>query len=209
MNRKQPIPGFLARLIHLIDQEAPHAWAARMGIAKATMHGLLREASPSSATLVKIARHSNVSLTWLLSGRGPERLTGLPSRPEPPSALPDSSLLAPAWSEEEEPPAWMRQSADVESEHQTWVMVRGDGMEPTLRAGDWMLVDRRERRVTCDAIHLLELEGAWLPKRLQAGLQGEVWVRCDNPAYGPFSVPPAARSQLAIVGRVIWIGRRM
>ncbi|MBF0212019.1 MAG: helix-turn-helix transcriptional regulator [Magnetococcales bacterium] len=209
MNHKQHIPGFLDRLMRIIDEESPHTWAGRIGIAKATMHGLLRDATPSSATLLKIAQRTNVSITWLLTGQGPERLVMI-SAQETCEPEREEQFFAPEWPEEPSvgPSAeWTRLVSGKDPAQLEWIMVRGDGMEPSLRAGDWLLVDRRERRIVSDTIHLLDFEGEWLPKRLQIGLHGEVRVGCDNPAYESFTLSRADRNRLSIIGRVIWIGR--
>lgn len=78
MNHKTPIPGFTQRLLRVIGDEPPYAWAQRLKIPKATLHGLLRQASPSTATLLKIAQQTPISLNWLLTGHGPERLPSIP-----------------------------------------------------------------------------------------------------------------------------------
>ncbi|MBF0270882.1 MAG: helix-turn-helix transcriptional regulator [Magnetococcales bacterium] len=199
MNHKQSIPGFTQRLLSLIGNDPPYAWAIRMGIPKATMHGLLRQASPSTATLLRIAEGTDVSINWLLTGR--ERVSG-GSRGRVEAVEESERWLAPEiWGEEE--------GADGGSMPGMWVMVDGDGMEPLLRCGDWMRVDPRENAVGGDGIYLLEVEGKRIPKRLQRGLGGEVRVGCDNPAYEDVVIPPERRSQLVIIGRVVWISRRI
>lgn len=102
MNHKQSIPGLTQRLMQIIDQDPPFVWAARMGIAKATMHGLLRQASPTTATLVKIARQTDVSISWLLTGQGPERIGARPAsagqmEETRSSSVDQERFLAPDW----------------------------------------------------------------------------------------------------------------
>ncbi|MBF0438741.1 MAG: helix-turn-helix transcriptional regulator [Magnetococcales bacterium] len=194
MNSKQEIPGFYERLLRLIGEELPYTWASRMGIAKATMHGLLRKATPSSSTLTKIAQNSTVSLSWLLTGRGE----------------PGESFLAPTLSDPE-PPHWLRDVLNLEMNlsETALIRVKGDGMEPTLRAGDLMMMDQMDQTIQSDAIYLLKIEGEWIPKRIQHGLDGSLMVLSDNPAYLPITVSADKRSEIVIAGRVIWIGRRI
>ncbi len=89
--------------------------------------------------------------------------------------------------------------------------VDGESMEPTLRPGDIILVDRRQAEgVPRDGIYLLRLDDSLLVKRLQRLPGHRVRVSSDNAAYEPFEVDlEAAADQLKIVGRVVWAGRRL
>lgn len=82
------------------------------------------------------------------------------------------------------------------------IVVSGDSMEPTLRHGDEILVDRapRPRR---DGIHVVRLGDSLLVKRLDTSRPGMVVLISDNPAY-----PPAecAIEDVEVIGRVVWKG---
>ncbi|MBF0192869.1 MAG: helix-turn-helix domain-containing protein, partial [Magnetococcales bacterium] len=146
MNHKQAIPGFTQRLLSLIGDDPPYTWAIRMGIPKATMHGLLRQASPSTATLLRIAEGTDVSVTWLLTGRGPERVSGGVER-----------WCAPeVWADSQGGDVW---SGGPIAESGVWVRVDGDGMEPLLRVGDWVLVDARDAVVIRDGLYVVLMDG--------------------------------------------------
>lgn len=62
------------------------------------------------------------------------------------------------------------------------LQVSGDSMEPTMRAGDKLIVDT-ERRQLLDGIHVLVVSGTLLVKRLSAGMQGTVRIISDNDRY--------------------------
>lgn len=83
--------------------------------------------------------------------------------------------------------------------------VAGDSMEPTLRDGDEILVDRSPRPWR-DGIHVVRIDDVLLVKRLESAGPGRVRVLSDNPAYPRFERPLA---EVAIIGRVVWKGGRI
>lgn len=85
------------------------------------------------------------------------------------------------------------------------IAVAGDSMEPTLRDGDEILVDRTPRPAR-DGIHVVMVEGALLVKRLDTGRPGTIGLISDNDAYSRVDLPAA---DVRVIGRVIWKGGRL
>lgn len=85
------------------------------------------------------------------------------------------------------------------------ISVSGDSMEPTLRDGDEILVDRTPGAPR-DGIHVVRLEDSLLVKRLDTGRPGRVVLRSDNPAYPPID---CAGPEVEVIGRVVWKGGRI
>ncbi|MBF9153117.1 S24 family peptidase [Novosphingobium jiangmenense] len=85
------------------------------------------------------------------------------------------------------------------------IEVEGDSMEPTLRDGDEILVDRTPRPLRA-GIHVIRLDDVLLVKRLEPGPGGTVRIISDNPAYPRLERPLA---ELELVGRVVWKGGRL
>ena len=85
------------------------------------------------------------------------------------------------------------------------VCVVGDSMEPTLRDGDEILVDRTPRPVR-DGIHVLRIDDALLVKRVDASLPGRLTLISDNMSYRPFDVDAG---EAAVIGRVVWKSGRL
>lgn len=85
------------------------------------------------------------------------------------------------------------------------ISVAGDSMDPTLRDGDEILVDRtpRPRR---DGIHVVRVDGALLVKRLEIGRPGVVVLKSDNPAYDAIELTPG---EVEVIGRVVWKSGRL
>jgi len=87
------------------------------------------------------------------------------------------------------------------------IRVSGDSMLPTLADGDEILVDHRDAADRLrDGVYVLRLEGALLVKRLAREGDGFA-VQSDNPAHGPVDIRDPSR--LEIVGRVLWVGRKL
>lgn len=85
------------------------------------------------------------------------------------------------------------------------IEVTGDSMEPTLRDGDEILVDRSPRPWR-DGIHVIRLDDVLLVKRLETAAQGRIGVISDNAAYGRIE---RAAGEIEVVGRVVWKGGRL
>jgi hypothetical protein len=89
------------------------------------------------------------------------------------------------------------------------IRVDGESMAPTLGNGDDIMVDRSDGADRLrDGVYVLRLDDALMVKRVAMTLRRDRFsVRSDNPAYPDWEdVDPAS---VAIVGRVIWAGRRM
>jgi hypothetical protein len=88
------------------------------------------------------------------------------------------------------------------------IQVAGDSMEPTLFDGDDILVDTSDAGDRLrDGIYVIRMDDALLVKRIALSPGRQISVRSDNSAYPAWE--DLDLSTLHIVGRVIWIGRRI
>jgi phage repressor protein C with HTH and peptisase S24 domain len=89
------------------------------------------------------------------------------------------------------------------------IQVIGDSMEPTLADGDDVIVDRSDGNARLrDGIYVLRADDQLLVKRLaRVPTKSGLIVHSDNAAYPSWQ--PEARSELNIVGRVLWFGRKV
>lgn len=89
------------------------------------------------------------------------------------------------------------------------IRVDGDSMVPTLNHGDDIMVDSGDGAARLrDGIYVLRRDGVLLVKRLACALtSGHVTIVSDNSAYPTERQIPV--SELDIVGRVLWAGRRV
>lgn len=99
---------------------------------------------------------------------------------------------------------WLRQQG-LEPAMLSVIEVEGDSMDPTLRDGDEIIVDRSPRPLR-SGLHVIRLDDVLLVKRLEPGTAGTVQIISDNPAYPRMERP---RSDVAVIGRVVWKGGRI
>ncbi len=88
------------------------------------------------------------------------------------------------------------------------IRAKGDSMEPTISDNDVILILLTNGEAPRDGLHVLRLDGGLFVKRLQFDPLGSVHVRSDNPVYGGVTINKEERSQLHIVGRVVWAGKK-
>ena len=85
------------------------------------------------------------------------------------------------------------------------IRVVGDSMEPLLREGDEVLVDRREQPFR-DGVHVVRLDDSLLVKRVASQGAGRFSLLSQNLSYPPIQV---AAEELQIIGRVVWKSGRV
>ena len=103
---------------------------------------------------------------------------------------------------------WLRRLGVGDRGALSVIRVQGDSMSPTLSDGDEILVDRDDGAGRLrDGIYVLRVEGALVVKRLAVGPGGRLSVRSDNAAYPGW--PDLEPSSVDVVGRVVWVGRRL
>jgi len=99
---------------------------------------------------------------------------------------------------------WLREQG-LEPAMLSAIAVAGDSMEPTLRDGDEILVDRSSRPLR-DGIHVVRLDDTLLVKRIETGRPGRIALLSDNQAYRPIEVEPG---EVQLIGRVVWKSGRL
>jgi phage repressor protein C with HTH and peptisase S24 domain len=103
------------------------------------------------------------------------------------------------------PKVWIESITHSPPATLTWTRGKGDSMEPTIRDGDLVLLDRSQRVLTeRDAMWAFTIGEEAAIKRLRK--QGEICeIFSDNP-----NVPPDKQSlrDMNIVGRVVFVGSR-
>ena len=103
--------------------------------------------------------------------------------------------------------AWLRKLG-VDPKQVSLIRVEGDSMQPVLNDGDDIMVDRAAAfRTLRDGIHVIRLDGVLMVKRLARAPGGLLSVLSDNPAYP--SWPERDPTEVELVGRVVWVGRRL
>ena len=98
---------------------------------------------------------------------------------------------------------WLREKG-LEGADLTAIRVEGDSMEPTLRSGDEIFVDRNKR--AGEGIHVVRIGDALHVKQVQASAPGRITLISANESYAPIEL---AREEVDVIGRVVWKGGRV
>lgn len=102
---------------------------------------------------------------------------------------------------------WLRKLG-VEPRNVSLIRVEGDSMQPMLNDGDDIMVDKGAAlKPLRDGIHVIRIDGVLMVKRLAPAPGGRLSVLSDNPAYPSWLDRDPAEVQ--VVGRVVWVGRRL
>lgn len=121
-----------------------------------------------------------------------------------PGAINDAEALAGKIGFDEK---WLRKLATDPSQL-SLIRVEGDSMAPTLNNGDDIMVDSSAAvGALRDGIHVIRMDDVLMVKRLARGPAGRLSVLSDNPAYPGW--PDVDGAAVAIIGRVVWAGRRL
>jgi phage repressor protein C with HTH and peptisase S24 domain len=99
---------------------------------------------------------------------------------------------------------WLREQ-NLEPALLSSIRVMGDSMDPLLRDGDEILVDRTPRPFR-EGVHVVRLGEALHVKLLQAVPPDRLRLISKNDAYEPVDV---AMADVDVVGRVVWKGGRL
>lgn len=107
------------------------------------------------------------------------------------------------------------------------IRARGDSMEPTIQDGAPILVEAFAYQdnngnvrylhsgtspcdmVKRDGVYVVRLDDRLLVKRLQLDMLGGLLVKSDNQAYDTLHVPAERLNEIAVIGRVVWTGRKL
>ena len=104
---------------------------------------------------------------------------------------------------------WLRETARGARDRLAVIQVIGDSMQPTLRPGDEILVDRADAAEGLrDGIYVLRADGGLVVKRLAVDRAARrIAIISDNPDYPRW--PDRDLAGVDIVARVLWVGRRL
>lgn len=212
-----PMETIADRLRSLVPDRQKSESARKCGIAQKTFSSYLEGTEPTATKLVQLASGLGVSLLWLATGEGPQfpdqaavvadNTASVPRLDVVASAGPGASGALEKTLEMVPFPRAFLRSIGVSPAHANIVTVAGDSMEPTLSAGDDLIVDTAVKRIRAEALYVLILDGEVVVKRAQRRINGSILITSDNERYPPEEVTPDEADKLHVAGRVVWFGR--
>ena len=103
--------------------------------------------------------------------------------------------------------AWLRHFTHASPEHLFWSLGDGDSMEPTIRSGELILIDRSQDTPRFgDGIWAVAFGEIGMVKRLRPLPDGSVEIHSDNPIVRPAL---ASDGELHVIGRVVAVVRKL
>ncbi len=104
--------------------------------------------------------------------------------------------------------SWIRSIGPSAMDNLVVLQVEGDSMYPTLAHGDHVLVDTGQAQHLRDGIYVIRTHDSLQVKRISVNpVNRRISVKSDNAAYD--SWPDCDPGELAVIGRVAWMGRRL
>jgi SOS-response transcriptional repressor LexA len=185
--------------------------AKKAGITVSSLSRCSRGAEPTLSTALAVCSTAGVSLDWLATGEGSSsQLSDVYNIPffdieasAGPGAFPPENQTA---TSSVAMPAGLLRNNKVTSTDLCAIQAKGDSMEPTLRNGSLLIVDRSDRKIR-EGIYVINRGEVLLVKRIQPRENNFVRLKGDNPQYEPEDINlNDASQQLQIFGRVIWSG---
>lgn len=213
------------------ESGGPRAFSATSGMARGTVDNQLAGRSPPSLETLNHLVELGFSPDWLLRGKGPQRapggadFAGLVEVSGPAAkglvalplyTAPRASAGGGAVEDVETQKlmaideGWLRRTFAVSPRDLALMVSEGESMEPTIRAGEILLFDRGETGTKLrDGIFIVRLEGAVMVKRLQMMPGRQLKITSDNTAFEPYTIPLNDGIDFAVIGRVVFVFRRL
>lgn len=97
----------------------------------------------------------------------------------------------------------------VKPESSDIIFGTGNSMEPTIKGGDALLVDKTRRDICDGKIYCIRQDGQLKAKRLQKLSKTKVKIISDNKDYEPITIDLAQETALdfEVIGEIRWCGR--
>lgn len=103
---------------------------------------------------------------------------------------------------------WLREITSASDEYLFVLFADGNSMSPTIHNGDTMLVDKMQINPRKDGIYVFMWDGFLNVKRLTSDPATKtISITSDNPVHKSFS--GAKPDDIQVIGRVIWVGRKV
>ncbi len=214
----------LERLASLIG--SVNALAKASHIPQSTIRKYFISGEAPSGAIIAIADAAGVRPEWLLTGSEP--MGAGPAKADEGQAVLDDVAFLPLYAPRGKPlpgsnlsdfaerldhlpfkRSWLRRHVDVSSDSLALLYITSDGMEPTLRRDDMVIINRAETQIR-EGIYALLQAQELVVKRLQPSRSTQIKLISENKSYRTVEFPTSEIGhQIKVVGRVVWVGRNV
>jgi hypothetical protein len=205
-HNKAFVQAIIDRMKTVLGKESDRELIEALGGSKTMLSAWRNRGTIPFQQCIEIARDQNISLDWLVMGRGQKELASGDAAARPQdglyvevehfdaAAMNTTAGQLPSWTL---PRSWLEQQG-LDAAYTMIVRAAGDTMGPTIVDGQLVIVDRRVKDI--DGVYLLDTGASTRFRRLQRMMDGSVRLLCDNPAYAAETVPAADVHELEPVG---------
>lgn len=82
----------------------------------------------------------------------------------------------------------------------------GNSMEPEIKDGDYLLIDRSLTNIYAGHVYALGIEETVVIRRVER-LPRKMLLHCDNDKYSTLTISGQDRLNIQTLGRLVWVGR--
>lgn len=188
--------------------------AKRAGVSSSALSRCMKGNEPSLSTAVAVCSATGVSLDWLVTGEAFRGLSDDILSPRIPFYNVEASAgagLIPIENQDTNetvalPPGIVGIHGHDAARNWCAIQAKGDSMEPTIRNGALLIIDRSDQQVR-EGIYVVRHGEVLLVKRTQPRENQILRLQSDNRQYEPEDIDLKDSSQsFHILGRVIWTG---
>ena len=101
---------------------------------------------------------------------------------------------------------WLRYR-QLKAENLALVFARGDSMEPTIHDNNTVMIDTSKTELVDGSIYVIRTDNHLVVKRVQKLINKGVLLLSDNKEYKEQMLEPDEAHDLAVIGKVVWIGK--
>lgn len=214
-----PADGVGARIVAALNGR-PRKWLAeRAGIPESTVSDYISRGIAKASAAVGIAKALDVSLDWLLTGKGSQArlqsvldsdVVHIPAVKDLAASAGPGTIIEPFELTGEAAPfpaPWLRKQFG-QIDGLKLIQVRGVSMEPLIADGAWVLMDVNRQGMS-PGVYVVRLDDALQVKRLEWRNKNYVTLISQNPAMGPIEIDLSGDGDprdFAVIGKVLLTG---
>lgn len=209
----------LGRIKLALGVRSDTAVARALGLSQSTMSSAKKKKQIPSSWIIQIAKEKGVSLDWLVYGAVPTVTEDFvrPDAPRPGLYVPIHKVVstpdgARLDANPDVPPIPFPDGYFGGRDVAALAAIEsvGDSMEPDVLHGDVVVVDTHDTALLPGGMFAVDVGGMVYLKRVNT-TPGRLVLSCSNPQYSDISVPMAEGKPdgIVILGRVVWLGRKI
>jgi phage repressor protein C with HTH and peptisase S24 domain len=207
---------FFERIKQVTPIQNQSQLAQELGLGRAAVSLVKHKDVIPSKWIFALARAYDLNADWLATGTGtPTAVENAPAKTQPARLV----HILPRLNHDRSPE--VRSHSDLpDSAFDFWLepdrlssrlavmTMVGSSMEPEIKPGDHLLIDLDDLETYSDGTYAVGIERHILVRRVEK-MPGQLVLRCHNPNAPDMFLSEDDQKAVSIVGRIIWVGRRL